>query len=37
MADERMALIETLRKASVGVDVDVLREGVRILAQGTCP
>ncbi len=34
MADDRMALIETLRKATAGADVDVLREGVRILAQG---
>jgi len=32
MADESMALLETLRKATGG-DVDVLREGVRILAQ----
>jgi transposase-like protein len=28
-----MTLLETLRKASAGGDVDVLREGVRILAQ----
>ena len=33
MADDRMALIETLRKATAGGDVDVLREGVRVLAQ----
>ena len=33
MADESMTLLETLRKASAGGDVDVLREGVRILAQ----
>lgn len=33
MADDRMALIETVRKASAAGDVDVLREGVRILAQ----
>ena len=33
MADDRMALLETLRKASADGDVDVLREGVRILAQ----
>ncbi|MCI0637419.1 MAG: transposase, partial [Actinobacteria bacterium] len=28
-----MTLLETLRKASAGGDIDVLREGVRILAQ----
>ena len=33
MADDSMALLETLRKASAEGDVDVLREGVRILAQ----
>jgi len=33
MADDSMALLETLRKATGGGDVDVLREGVRILAQ----
>ena len=33
MADDRMALLETLRKASADGDVDVLREGVRILAH----
>jgi transposase-like protein len=33
MADDRMALLETLRKATADGDVDVLREGVRILAQ----
>ena len=33
MADDSMSLLETLRKASAGGDVDVLREGVRILAQ----
>ncbi len=33
MADESMALIETLRKATADGDVDVLREGVRVLAQ----
>jgi transposase-like protein len=33
MADDRMALLETLRKATLDGDVDVLREGVRILAQ----
>ena len=33
MADDRMALLETLRKATIDGEVDVLREGVRILAQ----
>jgi putative transposase len=33
VADDSMALLETLRKATAGGDVDVLREGVRILAQ----
>src|ERR1035437_2406126 len=33
MADESMALLETLRKATAEGDVDVLREGVRMLAQ----
>ncbi len=33
MADDNMALLETLRKAMAGGDVDVLREGVRLLAQ----
>ncbi len=33
MADDRMALLETLRKAGAEGDVEVLREGVRILAQ----
>ena len=33
MADDSMALRDTLRKATEGGDVDVLREGVRILAQ----
>lgn len=33
MADDSMTLLETLRKASAGGDIDVLREGVRILAQ----
>jgi transposase-like protein len=33
MADDSMALLDTLRKATEGGDVDVLREGVRILAQ----
>ncbi len=35
MADAvRMALMELLRKADVDPEVDVLREGVRVLAQG---
>ncbi len=34
IADDRMALLEPLRKASAGGEVDVLREGVRILAPG---
>ena len=33
MADDRMALLETLRKVTIDGEVDVLREGVRILAQ----
>ena len=33
MADDSMTLLEMLRKASAGGDVDILREGVRILAQ----
>lgn len=33
MADDSMTLLERLRKASAGGDMDVLREGVRILAQ----
>jgi putative transposase len=33
VADDSMTLLEMLRKASAGGDVDVLREGVRILAQ----
>lgn len=33
MADDSMALLETLRKMSGDGDVDVLREGVRLLAQ----
>src|SRR4249919_3532628 len=28
-----MAVIETLRKASAGGDVDILREGIRVLAE----
>ena len=33
MADDSMALLDTLRKAMAEGDVDVLREGVRVLAQ----
>jgi transposase-like protein len=33
MADDRMALLETVRKAIAEGDVDFLREGVRVLAQ----
>jgi hypothetical protein len=33
VADDSMTLLEMLRKASAGGDIDVLREGVRILAQ----
>jgi len=33
MADDSMALLDTLRKATESGDVDILREGVRILAQ----
>jgi transposase-like protein len=33
MADDSMSLLETLRKMSADGDVDVLREGVRLLAQ----
>jgi transposase-like protein len=33
MADDSMALLETLRKISAEGEVDVLREGVRLLAQ----
>jgi putative transposase len=33
MADDSMALVDTLRKAMSEGDVDVLREGVRVLAQ----
>jgi putative transposase len=33
MAEDRMALLDTLRKATEDGDVDVLREGVRVLAQ----
>lgn len=33
MADDSMALLETLRKAGADGDVDILREGLRVLAQ----
>ena len=33
MADDRMAVLETVRKAIAEGDVDFLREGVRVLAQ----
>lgn len=33
MADDSMSLLETLRKVSADGEVDVLREGVRVLAQ----
>ena len=33
MADTSMALLETLRKATATGDVDLLREGVRVLAE----
>ena len=33
MADDRMAVLETVRKAITDGDVDFLREGVRVLAQ----
>jgi hypothetical protein len=33
MAEDRMALLEVLRKASADGDTDFLREGVRVLAQ----
>jgi putative transposase len=33
VADDSMALVEALRKASADGDVDILREGVRVLAQ----
>ena len=32
MADESMGLVEVLRKATEGGDVDVLREGIRVLS-----
>jgi transposase-like protein len=33
MADDSMALLDTLRKAIAEGDVDVVREGIRVLAQ----
>lgn len=33
MTDDRMAVLDMLRKAMVDGDVDVLREGVRVLAE----
>jgi hypothetical protein len=33
MAEDRMAMLETVRKAIADGDVDFLREGVRVLAQ----
>ena len=33
MADDRMAVLDTVRKAIAEGDVDFLREGVRVLAQ----
>ena len=33
MAEDRMAVLETVRKAMAEGDVDFLREGVRVLAQ----
>jgi len=33
MADDRMAVLDTVRKAIADGDVDFLREGVRVLAQ----
>ena len=33
MAEDRMALLEMLRKATADGDMDFLREGVRVLAQ----
>ncbi len=37
MADQRMGLLELLRKAGSDCDVDFLREGVRALARGGHP
>ena len=33
MTDDRMAVLDMLRKATVDGDVDVLREGVRVPAE----
>ena len=33
MAEDRMAVLDTVRKAIAEGDVDFLREGVRVLAQ----
>ena len=33
MTEDRMAVLDMLRKATVDGDVDVLREGVRVLAE----
>ena len=33
MAEDRMAVLDMLRKATADGDVDVLREGVRVLAE----
>ena len=33
MADDRMAVLETVRKAIADGDVDFMREGMRVLAQ----
>jgi transposase-like protein len=33
VADDSMTLLETLRKATAGAEVDVLREGVCVLAE----
>ena len=33
MAEDRMALLETLRKVTAEGDLDFLREGVRVLAD----
>ena len=35
MADDRMAVLDTVRKAIAEGDVDVLREGVRADINGT--
>ncbi len=33
MAEDRMALLETIRKVAGDSDIDFLREGVRVLAE----